>query len=93
LLKLKVPVSNKELLNLEMSKNLSTETRMPGKKVGYHTQKLRNLRMFTVWLKIILIIMKVYSRLIGKLLMIKKLQKSQLKKNATKETPIQFQVI
>ena len=66
---------------------------MPGKKVGYHTQKLRNLRMFTVWLKIILIIMKVYSRLIGKLLMIKKLQKSQLKKNATKETPIQFQVI
>jgi len=37
--------------------------------------------------------MKAYLRLIGKLLMIKKLQKSQLKKNATKETPIQFQVI
>ena len=93
LLKLKVLVSNKELLNLEMSKNSSTETRMLGKKVVYHMKRLKNLRMFTVWLKIILIIMKAYSRLIGKLLMIKKLQKSQLKKNATKETPIQFQVI
>ena len=37
--------------------------------------------------------MKAYLRLLGKSLMIKKLQISQLKKNATKETLIQFQAI
>ena len=93
LLKLKVPVSNREHLNLEMSKNSNTEIRTPGKKVAYLMPKLRNLRMYTVQLKIILIIMKAYLRLLGKSLMIKKLQISQLKKNATKETLIQFQVI
>ena len=93
LLKLKVPVSNREHLNLEMSKNSNTEIRTPGKKVAYLMPKLRNLRMSTVQLKIILIIMKAYLRLLGKSLMIKKLQISQLKKNATKETLIQFQII
>jgi hypothetical protein len=40
--------SNKELLNSEMSKNSSTRIRDLGKKVLYHTLKLKNLKMFTV---------------------------------------------
>jgi hypothetical protein len=40
--------SNKGLLNSEMSKNSSTRIRDLGKKVLYHTLKLKNLKMFTV---------------------------------------------
>ena len=39
---------NKGLLNSEMSKNSSTRIRDLGKKVLYHTLKLKNLKMFTV---------------------------------------------
>ena len=48
LLRQKEKISNKKLLNSEMSKNSNTETRMPGKKVAYLIKTLRNLRMFTV---------------------------------------------
>jgi len=48
LLRQKALISKKELSNSEMSKNSSTETRTPGKKVHYHTLKLKNLKMFTV---------------------------------------------
>jgi hypothetical protein len=48
LLRQKAKISNKKLLNSEMSKNSNTETRMPGKKVACHIKTLRNLRMFTV---------------------------------------------
>ena len=47
-LKLKLLVSNKEPSNLEMFKNSNTETKMPGKKVVYHTPKLKNSRTSTV---------------------------------------------
>jgi len=52
---------------------------------------LKNSRTSIVSLKVILIIMMVYSRQLGKLLMIKKLQKLQLKKNATKEILMNYQ--
>ena len=48
LLRQKAKISNKKLLNSEMSKNSNIETRMPGKKVAYLIKTLRNLRMFTV---------------------------------------------
>jgi hypothetical protein len=48
LLKQKALNSNKGLLNSEMSKNSSTRIRDLGKKVLYHTLKLKNLKMFTV---------------------------------------------
>jgi hypothetical protein len=44
----KALISNKELSNLEMSKNSSTRIRDPGKKVLYHTLILKNSKMFTV---------------------------------------------
>ena len=81
----------KKLSNLEMSKNSSTRIKILGKKVLYHMLTLKNSRTSIVSLKVILIIMMVYSRQLGKLLMIKKLQKSQLKKNATKEILMNYQ--
>jgi hypothetical protein len=91
LLRLKVVLVTKKLSNLEMSKNSSTRIKILGKKVLYHMLTLKNSRTSIVSLKVILIIMMVYSRQLGKLLMIKKLQKSQLKKNATKEILMNYQ--
>jgi hypothetical protein len=91
LLRLKVVLVTKKLSNLEMSKNSSTRIKNLGKKVLYHMLTLKNSRTSIVSLKVILIIMMVYSRQLGKLLMIKKLQKLQLKKNATKEILMNYQ--
>jgi len=91
LLKLKVDLATKNLSNLVMSKNSSTRIKNLGKKVLYHTLILRNLRMSIVLLKIILTTTMEYSRLLGKLIMIKKLQKLQLKKSATKEILMSYQ--
>ena len=91
LLKLKVALVTKKLSNSEMSKNSNTRIRNLGKKVLYHTLILRNSRTFIVSSKIILITMMVYSRQLGKSIMIKKLQKLQLKKIATKEILMNYQ--
>ena len=91
LLRLKVDLATKNLSNLVMSKNSSTRIKNLGKKVLYHTLILRNLRMSIVLLKIILTTTMEYSRLLGKLIMIKKLQKLQLKKSATKEILMSYQ--
>ena len=91
LLKLKVALVTKKLSNSEMSKNSSTRIRNLGKKVLYHTLILKNSRTFIVSSKIILITMMVYSRQLGKSIMIKKLQKLQLKKIATKEILMNYQ--
>jgi hypothetical protein len=89
--RLKVDLATKNLSNLVMSKNSSTRIKNLGKKVLYHTLILRNLRMSIVLLKIILTTTMEYSRLLGKLIMIKKLQKLQLKKSATKEILMSYQ--
>jgi hypothetical protein len=91
LLRLKVVLVTKKLSNSEMSKNSSTRIKNLGKKVLYHTLTLKNSRTSIVSLKVILIIMMEYSRQLGKSIMIKKLQKLQLKKIATKETLMNYQ--
>ena len=91
--RLKEVLATKKLSNSEMSKNLNTKTKIPGKKVPYHIKTLKNLRTSIALSKVILITMMAYSGQLGKSIMIKKLQKSQLTKNATQEILILFQVI
>jgi hypothetical protein len=91
LLRLKVVLAIKNLSNSEMFKNSNTRIKNHGKKVLYHMLILKNLRTSIASLKTTLIIMTEYSRLLGKLIMIKKLQKLQLKKSATKEILMNYQ--
>ncbi len=89
--RLKVVLATKKLSNLEMSKNLNTKTKIPGKKVPYHIKTLRNSRTSIALSKVILITMMAYSRQPGKSITIKKLQKYQPKKTVTEEILMNYQ--